>query len=206
MNYEALDESLEYLDVISEGANAELWKESAKVRKEFTASIKAAKAKIKEKKFKDAKKDIAAARKTLNEYSKYIDTFQSDGAISVITGYWMGCLNAIGRQGLSLVLAIIGTFAGSAIASAVTKDMEKAANMAKLISLPMTLWNTIKAWYLAIMDIISFVDSISKHDDAADILNYYRTQCKTAIKDYEYQLKSIENKLDKLEQYDKEKK
>lgn len=200
MNYEALDEALEYIEVVEEGANAELWKESSKIRKEFSDAVKQAKGKIKTKDYKGAKKDIEDARKVVNKYVKYIDNFKSDGPVSVFTGYWIACLNSMLRLGLSLVIAIVGSVAGTAAANVISQgDPYKAQALANIITLPATLWADIKGIYFDILDIVNFVDGITKGEDAADILNLYRIQCKTAAKDYDYQLKYLENKLDKLE-------
>ena len=87
MNYEALDEALEYIEAVNEGVNADITTATTKMRKDYREAIKRAKARIKLKEFKEAKKDIADARKVLEDYDKFLEsTSENDTTKSNVIG------------------------------------------------------------------------------------------------------------------------
>ena len=114
MNYEALDESIEYLELVSEGVNTELWAESKKINKKFKSAMKEAKACLKKRQFKEAKGHIAEGRKAVEEYAKFVDKTKADhdDVGEAIGGYFLGCLNNFGRVGLQLAICLGGAVAG----------------------------------------------------------------------------------------------
>lgn len=91
INYEALDEALNLIEVIEEGANMELTKKMSSTTKEYKAACKAAKEAVKQHDFKTAKSKVNVALKAAEDLKKYADDMKAEKN-SAFVGFFLGSL------------------------------------------------------------------------------------------------------------------
>ena len=230
INYEALDESIEYLDLVSEGVNAELWKGSHKYKKEFREATKAAKKACKEKRYADAKSALKDASKIANEYAKFIDGIKAEegdyfttvvgwlvAGINDFTIYWKEWTIYLGGAVAGGVIAgTTGTLAGAAAGKAMgfsdfdayltasTAGSEAASIGSVIGALPGMVLTIIKTVKETIKEVKGMISSFKKDkDNGVDAMNRYRVQCKNLAKDFATMAEKSIKAVDEIEKADK---
>ena len=223
MNYEAIDEALEYIEAVNEGVNADISAATSKMRKEYRAYLKDAKAAIKAHYPDKAKEHLKKAENVVDDYIKFLEsTKEKDVKGSNAIGTIIGVLVVFAK--CSIPLAIL---AYMAVSQAVNKKKREAAtenlrvmmdeaeealnnfdvkfdgkanfeiiiNFAKKAAALDIIGPAVVAAIVAIVNVAKDIKSINEElkNDKDPDYNYYRQQSIRFAKDLKAKLKKFES-------------
>lgn len=194
-----LEESV--YDIIEEGYNIDITKSFVSNQKIIKKCLKDAKKDIKDGNKDSAKKKLSEASKATAEIRKSIEKAEG-GVGSAFLGFFASGLLNIYRNlfGIcaSFTIGISTKIVGSKLKMAVNMlDIAGATKylkpllVLKDISIPVGIYNFIKCAIIFIKDICTFIERIQKGDKTSDILNLYRNDMISMLKD-------LEKSIDKL--------
>ena len=222
MNYEALDEALEYIEAVNEGVNADISAATSKMRKEYRAYLKDAKAAIKAHNPDKAKEHLKKAETVVDDYIKFLESTKAEDVKgSNAIGTIIGVLVVFAK--CSIPLAIL---AYMAVSQAVNKKKREAAtenlraimdeaeealnnfdvkfdgkanfeviiNFAKKAAALDIIGPAVAAAIVAIVNVSKDIKSINEElkNDKDPDYNYYRQQSIRFAKDLKAKLKKFE--------------
>ena len=195
MNYQALDEALEYIEVVEEGVNADLLKETSKFKKNYREKIKIAKKHIKANEYKEAKKAISEASKIVEDYSKFVEKANYGTVGSAVIGWFLGGLVEMGELALPLALMTVGV---TGYAAGFKTENVAVLNIGYFTELEGELWGNIKSIFLLVKDIQEIAANFRRGENAEDAMNLYRVKCAQKAKAFAKQLANLNKQVDKL--------
>lgn len=175
-------------DLVSEGANSDIFKEKEKLLKEYKTIMKSCKKNIKQKNFSEAKKEIMKLNKILDETEKTIQEVDSNSggafAIGLILHSLEQFIKLFSINGIAVTMATVPA-----------------------LSLPSTLISQIGSITISLDDLCKQVSQILKNvnetvkgkkDITLDSINPFKNDTLSILSKLRENIKKMENNLDKL--------
>ena len=203
MDYYALDEALEYIQLVEEGANMELTKKMRSTTKDYKAACKAATEAVKKHDFKAAKAKAKEALKAAEDLQDYANNMKGETA-SAFIGFFLGdlytCCQAIVPMSIAIASAI-----GFTISSKMGADEIRAVFSRVNYAASISEWLvTFFQWF---RDVKQARENFFNDKKENDTYNYYRIKAQNYAKELIKHTKNLDKMIERAEKkYEKKKK
>ena len=202
MNYEALDEALDYIEAVNEGANTDLLAKTSQFRKDYKALYK----KLNktwddnegDKKYSESKKVVKEMYDLISEYEKFIKDLDFSTVSEKVIGNLLGVLYFFSQHlysGIFLIIGVASKAIGKKLNSA---DLDE---YGKGVMIGAGAGQSIKN----LLHLINDIDTYKKHfgdSDKKDV-NAIKIKLLTYAKQVKSNTVEIENSIDYQQKMDK---